>query len=207
MRNLKKRIQMNLFAEQKYTRNLWKTSDYQRGQVGAGRRGPGVWDWHTLTGVSGMIGPQGPAAQRPLPSTLWSSTWEKNLKENGCVYTYKWVTLLCNRNDHNIVNQIYFTSNFKKKVAIFFFWQLLTFCSPGDGASGFTLILALLFGGTNHGSSERGSCAISCLSYLHINALRAGMGLALLTMVLGLCLCLTPSGMQNTFWTNEWRDF
>ena len=35
MGNLKKMIQMNVFAEQKQTRRLWKQmSGYQRGQVG-----------------------------------------------------------------------------------------------------------------------------------------------------------------------------
>ena len=30
--------------------------------------------------------------------------WEKNLKENGDVYMYDWVTLLYNRNYHSLVN-------------------------------------------------------------------------------------------------------
>ena len=30
--------------------------------------------------------------------------WENNLRENGYVYTYDWVTLLYSRNYHNLVN-------------------------------------------------------------------------------------------------------
>ena len=44
----KKRIQMNLFAEQKRVHRLWKTYRYQRGQVGRGRGGRGVWDGNVL---------------------------------------------------------------------------------------------------------------------------------------------------------------
>ena len=44
----KKRIQMNLFAEQKRVHRLWKTYGYQRGQVGRGRGGRGVWDGNVL---------------------------------------------------------------------------------------------------------------------------------------------------------------
>ena len=51
MWNVKKRIQMNFFAEQKQThrlKNLWlpkKTGE------GRGRDGLGVWDWHRHTGI------------------------------------------------------------------------------------------------------------------------------------------------------------
>ena len=53
-------MQMNLFAEQKQTHRLWKTYDYQKGQVGEGRDGLGVWDWHMHTEVYEMIGQWGP---------------------------------------------------------------------------------------------------------------------------------------------------
>ena len=43
--------------------------------------------------------------QRTLPNILWNM-WEKNLKENECVYVYNWITLLYSRNDHKIVNQL-----------------------------------------------------------------------------------------------------
>ena len=40
----------------------------------------------------------------------------KESEKNGCVYMYHWITLLCSRNDHNLVNQLYFNKNFKKKM-------------------------------------------------------------------------------------------
>ena len=33
-----------------------------------------------------------------LPNILWWSLWEKNLKENECVYMYTWIILLYSRN-------------------------------------------------------------------------------------------------------------
>jgi len=47
--------------------------------------------------------------------------WEKNLKENGCVYMYNRIIWLYNRNDHNIVNQLQFNEPFKneKKIEIY----------------------------------------------------------------------------------------
>ena len=36
---------------------------------------------------------------------LWWSVWEKNLKENGRVYMYNWITWLSSRQDHNLVDQ------------------------------------------------------------------------------------------------------
>ena len=35
------------------------------------------------------------------PNFLWWSVWEENLKKNGCVYMYNWITLLYSRNYHN----------------------------------------------------------------------------------------------------------
>ena len=40
--------------------------------------------------------------------------WEKNLKENGCVYVYNGIILLHSRNYRNIVNQLYFNETLKK---------------------------------------------------------------------------------------------
>ena len=40
--------------------------------------------------------------------------WEKNLKKNGYVYMYNYITLLYSRNYHNIVNQLYFNRTLKK---------------------------------------------------------------------------------------------
>ena len=46
--------------------------------------------------------------------------WENNLKENGCVFMYNWITSLYSRNNHNIVNQLYFINIkiFKMKTRI-----------------------------------------------------------------------------------------
>ena len=40
--------------------------------------------------------------------------WEKNLRENGYMYTYERTSLLYSRNDHNLVNQLYFNKTSKK---------------------------------------------------------------------------------------------
>ena len=41
--------------------------------------------------------------------------WEMNLRENGCVYMYNQIILLWSRNDHNIVDQLYFNKTLRKK--------------------------------------------------------------------------------------------
>ena len=62
-------------------------------------------------------------AQRTLPNILWWSMWKKNLKENGCMYLYNWTTLVYSRNDHNIVNRLYFDKFFKnKKITLWTFY-------------------------------------------------------------------------------------
>ena len=38
----------------------------------------------------------------------WLSGWEGSLGENGYLYMYGWVALLCTWNYHNIVNRLYF---------------------------------------------------------------------------------------------------
>ena len=49
MQNLKKkRMQMDLFAKPKQTHRLGKTYGYQKGHVGEGRGGLGVWDGNVL---------------------------------------------------------------------------------------------------------------------------------------------------------------
>ena len=52
-----------------------------RERWGVGKDRLEVWDWHMHTEVYGMTGQWEPAIQQ---TTL--SMWEKNLKENGCVY-------------------------------------------------------------------------------------------------------------------------
>ena len=66
---------MNLFAEEKQTHRLGITYGSQRGWVGEGGYGLGVWDWHPHNEVYGMIGQWAPVgtcciAQRTLPSVL-----------------------------------------------------------------------------------------------------------------------------------------
>ena len=39
---------------------------------------------------------------------------EKNLRENGYVYLYDWVTLVYSRNYCSLINQLYLNKNFKK---------------------------------------------------------------------------------------------
>jgi len=43
------------------------------------------------------------------------SMWEKNLKENQCVYLYNWITLLYNKDCHDILNQLYFSRILKNE--------------------------------------------------------------------------------------------
>ena len=58
-----------------------------------------IWnDWPTATSC---------IVQGTLPNILWCSILEKNLKKNGCVYMHNGIILLCSRNYHNIVNQLY----------------------------------------------------------------------------------------------------
>ena len=40
---------------------------------------------------------------------------EKNLKEKGYVYMHNCITLLCSRNYHNLVNQLYFNKTLKNE--------------------------------------------------------------------------------------------
>ena len=88
----------------------------------------GAWHWRMHIDVYGMIGQMGThcIAQGALPNLLWLSMWEKNLKETWSVYMFNWITLLYIRNDHNIVNQLYFNKinytsikNLKIKKTIF----------------------------------------------------------------------------------------
>ena len=60
--------------------NLWLPKG-----TGGGGGGPAVWLGN-------------------LRNILWSFMWENNLKKNGCVYMYNWIS----RNYHNIVHQLLF---------------------------------------------------------------------------------------------------
>ena len=52
-----------------------------------------------------------------IPNILCKSIWTKNVKHNGYMYVYKWITLMFSRNDHSIVNQLYFNKLKKWKKA------------------------------------------------------------------------------------------
>ena len=41
--------------------------------------------------------------------------WEKNLKKNGCVHMYDWITLLYGRNYHNIEIPLDFNKTLNNK--------------------------------------------------------------------------------------------
>ena len=73
--------------------------------------------------------------QRTLHNILWWSIWENNLKNNGCLYMYSWITLLYSKNYHNIVNQLHFKKNFKK-------WK--KFCSNPNAFDRYSQILTVI---------------------------------------------------------------
>ena len=50
-------------------------------------------------------------AQGTLLNVMWKPGWEGSLGENGYMYMYGWVALLCTWNSHNIVNRSF--SNIK----------------------------------------------------------------------------------------------
>ena len=91
-----------------------------------GGDGLGIWNRHVHAEVYGMIGQRGPAVwhRGTLLNILWSPMWEKNLKEDGCMYLCNWTTLLHGRNDHHVAYQLYFklkkkiTQKLKKKSAV-----------------------------------------------------------------------------------------
>ena len=67
----------------------------------------GIWnDWPMETGYG---------AQRTVPNIQWQSMWEKNLKENVCMYMHNWITLLYSRNYYDLVNQLYVNKTLKKE--------------------------------------------------------------------------------------------
>ena len=109
--------------EQKQThrlKNLWLPKETRGGREGW----LGVRDWHMHTEVCGMTGQQDlqhNTAQGTLPNMLWSSVWEKNPKENGCVHMDNWASLWHCRNYHNIAKLLYFNKTFWKHLNFFFF--------------------------------------------------------------------------------------
>ena len=63
----------------------------------------------TLWYVEWMVNGTCSIARGTLLNILWQAIWEKNLKNNGCVYMFNWFNLLYGRNYH-IINQLYFNN-------------------------------------------------------------------------------------------------
>ena len=104
---------MNLVVEQKQTsQTLRNFTDFEKLMLTlqvVGRDGLGVWDWHMCTEIYGMIGHRGPAVwHRELYLLFCDSLCGKRIRENRHSCVYDWVTLLYSRNDHSLVNQLYF---------------------------------------------------------------------------------------------------
>ena len=115
MWNLKKAYKW-IYAEQKQMHRFWKqTYCYQRGQVGKGV------DWGFGTVICTLWYIECLANGELLYSTGNSPLYsvmvymQRNLKKNGCVCMYNWITLLYSRNYQNTVNQLYL--KLKKKVS------------------------------------------------------------------------------------------
>ena len=110
--NLKKGYKWTYFQNrnrQTLKINLWLPKETSRGEGWIGDLGIGIRTlWYMDDWVNGICC----MAQRTLSNILWLSIWEKNLKENGCVYMYNWITLLYSRNYHNTVNQLYVNKDF-----------------------------------------------------------------------------------------------
>ena len=62
-------------------------------------------DMYTLLCSKWMTNRNYCIAHRILLNVMRQHGWEGSLGENGCVYMYGWVTLLCAWNYHNIVNR------------------------------------------------------------------------------------------------------
>ena len=98
-----------------------KLTDFEKLTVTKGAGTQGRRDWG-LGGAHAGWGvwndePKGICyrAQGILPHILWWSLWGKNLKENGCVYMHNWIILWHSKNDHKLVDQLYFNKALKKR--------------------------------------------------------------------------------------------
>ena len=110
----KKRVQVNLFSEQKQTHRLWKqTYGYQREQAG-GRggvdRGFGIgictlWCMEWLASGALLCNPEN--------STQYSVIICEKRWERMDVWLNTWITVLHSRNDH-VVNQLHSNKTFKQ---------------------------------------------------------------------------------------------
>ena len=125
-------IWYHLYVESKkgykwtYLKNRNRFTDFEKLSLLMGTGGGWGWDgleasdWHMCTEAYGMTGQWGHALYGTENSTQYSVIIYvgKNLKGNGCVYMYNWITLLYSRIYHNLVNQIYSNKDFKKWKAL-----------------------------------------------------------------------------------------
>ena len=92
-----------------YLQNRKRPTDFENKLMVTKRTGVGGgMDWGFGTGICTVWYMEW-LANRDL-RMLWWSMWEKNLNENGCVYT-----LLHRRNYPNIRNQLYLNQTFKNE--------------------------------------------------------------------------------------------
>ena len=106
-----KRIQRNLFSEQKQTTNFENKlsrgdscGEGWTGGLGLAYAHCGIWNIWPMRICY--------IAQRTLP-IFCDNYVRKNLKKNECVYMYNGIILLYSRNYHNIVNQLHFHKTLK----------------------------------------------------------------------------------------------
>ena len=83
---------------------------------GGGRLGMCNWHMRTIYWVPGQWGPAVQHRDLDPINSLWSSVWEKSLKEKGCVSLCNWIPLLYSRDDHtSSINSTFFKMGKKKK--------------------------------------------------------------------------------------------
>ena len=88
--------QMNLFAEQRLTDFEKEPMSCQKGQVGRGRDGLGIWDWHMHTDIYRMIGQQGPVIQhREVYPIFYDNLCGQRIWKRMDVYIHITESLYC----------------------------------------------------------------------------------------------------------------
>ena len=101
---------VNLSMKQTDSQTRQQTCDYQAGRSGSLDSADA--NHHTQTGQTARLCCCRTGNYHQHPPKIMM---EKNGKKNVCV-RYNWVTFLYTRNQHNIVNQVYFNkTNFFKK--------------------------------------------------------------------------------------------
>ena len=90
---------MNLFTKQKQTRREGIVRDFEI-------------NMYTLVYFKWIINRvQLYIAQGTLLNVMWQPGWEGSLGENGYMYMFDWISLLCTQNCHSIVCQLYSNIN------------------------------------------------------------------------------------------------